>query len=496
MLDRLISGAGAVTDAADRLVRVFGRGGGESLLGRRPGSVVVAATCATLAGILLFAGIEATDNPTALTMTPDQIAQADDLGGRTYATLSGSVAATYVETYTDDNGDGTQQAGETGTSWYYFLVDPATKSGVTIRSTTPPKELFTFEASGVVMEDANYLKQDVALFTEEATSLSAALDPSKFIDATAPASEASPILDLASEIPAPMTPVRVAGSRAGGYLETCSDDTNGDGVCQDEEVDLWEVAVYDPKSGAGVIVLVDENPEYTPATFTGMLRRDERDVSSAKQTDGFDFSKLGLDVSDTYLLDDGSAPTSAPLAFGLAALLGALAAVIVIGLAGGYLIYRKSRGSLPEPATSLAIGERVPVRVTGLLRAGTGLLHVREADADLVRFQTGGPVATEVAPEDPPTPEAPVATGGPAQNQRSSRHRRSPSLRRVAGRDTRHVDPDHRATRQARRRGHRARRAARPLGRTRHAVPRGPSRHPSDGGYRSAAALVRFGGGP
>ena len=56
MLDRLISGAGAVTDAADRVVRAIGRGGGEGLLGRRPGSVVVAAICAVLAGILVFAG--------------------------------------------------------------------------------------------------------------------------------------------------------------------------------------------------------------------------------------------------------------------------------------------------------------------------------------------------------------------------------------------------------------------------------------------------------
>ena len=128
MLDRLISGAGAVTDTADRLVRAIGRGGGESLLGHRPGSLVVAAICAVLAGILLFAGIEATDNPTALTMTPSQVAKADDLGSRTYATISGFVAATYVETYTDDNGNGTQEAGETGESWYYFLIDPTTKS--------------------------------------------------------------------------------------------------------------------------------------------------------------------------------------------------------------------------------------------------------------------------------------------------------------------------------------------------------------------------------
>ena len=157
MLDRLISGAGAVTDAADRVVRSIGRGGGEGLLGRRPGSVIVAAICVVLAGILVFAGIEATDNPTAIAMTPDQVAQAEDLGSRTYATISGSIAATYVETYTDDNGNGTQEAGETGLSWYYFLVDPATRSGVTIRSKTSPRELFTYETSGIVLEDASFL---------------------------------------------------------------------------------------------------------------------------------------------------------------------------------------------------------------------------------------------------------------------------------------------------------------------------------------------------
>ena len=134
MLDRLISGAGAVTDAADRLVRSIGRGGGEGFLGRRPGSVAIAAICIVLAGILVFAGIEATDNPNALTMTPDQVAKADDLGSRTYATISGSIAATYVETYTDENANRTQEAGETGSSWYYFLIDPETESGVTIRS--------------------------------------------------------------------------------------------------------------------------------------------------------------------------------------------------------------------------------------------------------------------------------------------------------------------------------------------------------------------------
>ena len=186
--------------------------------------------------------------------------------------------------------------------------------------------------------------------------------------------------------------MRIAGSRAGGYLETCSVDVNSDSVCQPEEIDLWDVAVYDPETGAGIVVLVDENPEYTPATFTGMLRRDERDVSDAKTTEGFDFGTLGLDVSDTYVLDDGSAPTSAPLAFGLAARLGLLAGDDP----------RRSRRRLSRVPQVLGDAARagdlhgdrraVAGPGDGLLRAGSGLIHVREAEADLVRFQTGGPV--------------------------------------------------------------------------------------------------------
>ncbi len=400
MLDRLISGAGAVTDAADRLVRVLGRGAGDGFLARRPGSILVAGICAVLAGILLFAGIEATDNPTAVAMTPSQVAASEDLGSRTYATIAGHVAATYVETFTDDNGNGTQESGEDGVSWFYFLVDPETKAGVTVRSQVRPADVFVFQGEGVVLEDAEYVAEDVKFFSEEATSLHFTLDPVKYVDATAPVAATTPVLDFAAGLPAVNTPVKLDASRTAGYLQFCSTDTDGDGACGDDEVDLWDLAVFDPVSGIGITVLVDENPEYTPATFTGMLRRDERAVSEAKTTEGFDFSTTGLDVSDVYLLEGGSSPTSAPLAFGLAALLGVLAGVILIGQAGGYLIYRKTTGTLPEPATSLAIGDRIPVRVTGLLRSGSGLVHVREAPADLLRFQTGGPPPTASPPTD------------------------------------------------------------------------------------------------
>jgi len=388
MFDRLISGAGAVTDAADRLVRAVGRGGGERLLGHRPGSVLVAVACVVLAGILVLAGLEATDDPTAVTLSPDQVARADGLGRRTYATISGSVSAAYVETFSDDNGNGTRETGENGISWYYFLVDPTTRTGLTIRSERSPTEMFRFETAGAVVEDVAYVKEDLSFFADEQTALGFRLDPKKFLDTTVPVSSTTPIIDLAHGIPAAGTPVRIAGSRAGTYVTSCSKDADGDGICEDAEVDLWDVAVFDPTSGNGITVLVDTDPELSPATFTGMLRHDERSVSEAKSTDGLDFGTLGLDVTDTYLLDADRAPASAPLAFGVAALLGLLAGLILIGLLGGYLVYRMAPGTLPAPATSLGVGERIPLRATGVLRTGSGLVHVREARADLVRFQT------------------------------------------------------------------------------------------------------------
>lgn len=408
VLDRLISGAGAVTDAADRVVRAAGRGGGERLLGHRPGSVLVAAACVVLAGILVLTGLEATDNPTAVTLTPDQVAQADDLGGRTYATISGTIAAEYVETFADDNGNGTQEAGEAGISWFYFLVDPTTRAGLTIRSTRSPADLFMYEAAGVVVEDAAYVKEDLSYFADEQTTRKFGLDPVKYLDATVPVASTTPVIDLADGIPAADTPIRIAGARAGTYVTVCSGDANGDGICQDSEVDLWDVAVFDPPSGIGITVLVDTDPEFTPATFTGMLRRDERSVSEAKSTDGLDFSTLALAVTDTYLLDADRTPASAPIAFGLAALLGLLAGLILIGLSGGYLVYRQASGSLPAPATTLGVGEHLPLRVTGSLRTSSGLVHVREVDADLVRFQTSGPVT---APVDDAPSQGPVDVG-------------------------------------------------------------------------------------
>jgi hypothetical protein len=323
LLDRTISGAGALTDLADRAVRPLGRRRGANPLATRPGSVIVAVILVLLAMLLLLAGLEVTDDPSPRVLAAGAITTDAGLPERLYATVTGSVSPDYVESFFDLNGNGELDGDEVTAEWYYFLVDPDTLTGVTVRSTRPPEEVL------------------------------------------------------------------------------------GD----DDDFDL------------------------VPATFTGMLRRDERAVSDAKSSSALRIDDRDLTVSDRDLLDDGATPANPYLAYGLAGLAGVLAGAILVGLAGGYLIYRRSAGRLPEPATSMAVGERLPLRVTGLLRTTEGLLHVREAPADLVRFPVAAsapppgeppdpdpadtdpadtdPADTDPADTDPPAPEVPSAVAEP-----------------------------------------------------------------------------------
>ena len=84
-------------------------------------------------------------------------------------------------------------------------------------------------------------------------------------------------------------------------------------------------------------------------------------------------------------------------------------AIILAGLAGGYLIYRRSGAALPAPARTLEPGDRLPLRVTGMVRTPTGLEHLREAPGDLVRFGLGRRVAQPgESPSDVPAPTTPA----------------------------------------------------------------------------------------
>jgi hypothetical protein len=163
VLDRLISGAGALTDRADRLVRAVTSGRGPDVMGNRPGSVLVIAILIVASVVFGFLAFESTDNPSPRAIAPAEVAAADDIGRRVHATIDGVVADSFVETFPDDDGDGIQDRDETGDAWYYFLVDDS-GSGVTVRSTRHPEDIYRYTATGTVVRDPEYVSVGVAQF--------------------------------------------------------------------------------------------------------------------------------------------------------------------------------------------------------------------------------------------------------------------------------------------------------------------------------------------
>jgi len=400
MLDRLISGAGAVTDGADRSVRLRASGSGRRFATTRPGSLLVAILLLLLAALLVLAGREAIDPTTPASLAPADVATARNLGDRTYATMTGSISTAYVETFEDANGNGIEDGGENGVAWYYWLVDPVMRTGVTVRSTRPPSEVYTFHGRGVLISDPRFVTEDYAPFTEETDHAGLHVDPATVLDATGGTVGGTVPLDLSGTIPPPGTAVELSGSRTGAYIGVCSKDTNHDGRCDPDEQDEYEIIVFDPGTRRALRVLVREAPEFSDATLTGMLRREERAVDDALTTEGLAFGDLDLVVSPRYILDDAARPAGARIAYGLAIALSLVAGTILVGLAGGYLIYRRDDEQLPLPATTLAPGERIPLRITGVVRTPMGREHVREVPGELVRFVLESP--DPLGPLEPP----------------------------------------------------------------------------------------------
>ncbi len=183
-------------------------------------------------------------------------------------------------------------------------------------------------------------------------------------------------------------------------------------------------------------MLTATSPEFAPAKFTGVLRRAPNRVAEAQvvQNEPIRLSDYGVTVSPDYLLSDGDRPSDPGLLFALAIVAGVVAAVIAVGVAGGYLRFRPG-GKLPPAALELPAGGRIPLRITGDLRTPNGFGHVREAAAELVRFvmvpveaeptEQPGPPPLPAAPEVPsttpaadvppttPAPEVPPSTPGP-----------------------------------------------------------------------------------
>jgi hypothetical protein len=409
MLDRLLSAAGAIADIADRIVQSFFRFG-------RFGPIVAIGLVGFGSVVMLGLGLEATDNPEPRTITPAQIAGNADLGRRTYSTISGDLVRTYIETYEDDNDNGEHGANERARNWFYWIVDPETRAGVTVRSRRSPDEMFHFETSGVVYRDAEYVKEDAEELKDYIAEAGVELDPAVVIDATAGLGASDPVAYDWASPPVDETVVKVGGTHLGD-LATCLDDPNDNGQCDDAELNASDVVIYDPATKHAVVVVTQAQQDTLPMTLTGMLRRDTKAVNDAQTPEDprFKFADLEINVSDQYLLEEGGKPLSAPLAYASAVALAVFALVVLIGWRIGYVVYRRDERPLPSRARSMAIGERVPIHVTGGLVGGKGRFRVREASAELVRIALEAPTPTS-------TPDAASATP-PVPNQLASRPR-------------------------------------------------------------------------
>jgi hypothetical protein len=410
MLDRLLAGAGAVTDAADRAVRAVMRGAGSSAADTRPGSLALAALLLLFSAGFALVALEADVGPLR-TMRAGDIAADNALDDRIHATVDGHLASTYVETFTDIDADGEQDEGEIGEAWAYWMVDPETRRGVTVLSMGAPWEVFLATYAGVLTTDPEYVEESVDLISEELDWMGVTLDPDHIIIATT-GGPAGLDHDLADPWPADGTTVTVAGPRSVSYVETCTADPDGNGRCDDDEVDAFDVVVIDMDTKRGVLVVTEDDPELIPVSLTGMLRRDASAVVEAVNAPDFFLSDYDIEVSATHVLDVGVTPTdpAAPLAL---AVLGALLALtILVGYVAGYVGYRREAGR-PAGASTMAQADVVPVRLSGVVRSPQGSTHVRDVAAVVRRFETRPAAAQPELPLDPATTDGADALASP-----------------------------------------------------------------------------------
>jgi hypothetical protein len=390
LVDRLISAAGAAADAADRFVGLFrrrpdgGRGGA--------GPTLVAGCLGVLAILFLAVGLEAMDPATPRSIGPG-VGTDPSFGDHAYVSVTGQVASEYGGHFFDVNGDGVQDPGEADADFVYVLADPATRDALTVVSTRPPSDVYRTSRTGTVREDPSFIAEDLPFMSDDIDELGIHLDRSRYVDARVAANDASVAFDFKGSLPEPGTTVTLDGGVVATWTYLCP---TGDD-CDETEAESFDLLVYDVTTRQAVLVVTDDSPEWTPMTFSGMLRREEHAVSEALDPSTFDLERMDVLVSPRYLLEDGTAPVSPVVAWALAAICALAAAAILVGLAGGYLIYRRWPTPLPAAARTLAVGDRIPVRATGWLRTPSGVTRVREAQADLVRFAVHASPATEPA---------------------------------------------------------------------------------------------------
>ena len=129
--------------------------------------------------------------------------------------------------------------------------------------------------------------------------------------------------------------------------------------------------IGDPNTDSWMIVQTWKSPDDFEAligpddsvTLTGMLRTNNGEVKSALDALGSDVPSVN--ISKAILLKEGQTPANSLLMLGIAVASGTVAALMLIGWAIGYLVFRPMK-SRPGLSTSGMAGP-IPVRVTGII---------------------------------------------------------------------------------------------------------------------------------
>ena len=148
MIDRLVTAAGGLADAADRAIRLVLRG---PRYATRRVSLLVAVGLLAVAGLAVVASFE-TPGDELLSFGAGEVQEMEERPARFGATVQGGLAGQYAEYFQDLDLDGQWDEGEPTIEWGYFLVDPATRQGVTVRSDRPMDEMYRLAVTGRVAD--------------------------------------------------------------------------------------------------------------------------------------------------------------------------------------------------------------------------------------------------------------------------------------------------------------------------------------------------------
>ena len=173
-------------------------------------------SCSLLAGMLVVAGLEATDPSTPVTLGPADVAASTALGEPDLLhdprsrcrPRTRSTSATTTRTAPRMRAR-RPSSGITGSS--IAMLGPASPCA----RCEPPEELFTFHGTGILIDEPRYPREVYAEYGDEASRAGLTIEPAVVLDTTNGLAGARTPISLDAPLPRTGTPVELTGARLG-----------------------------------------------------------------------------------------------------------------------------------------------------------------------------------------------------------------------------------------------------------------------------------------